>query len=181
MTHFGLTPISIGDLLGRLEDRMKLLSGLPADCVFLSAATENWHLKCPPADQFIVLFPESFPVWQGVVTGAGQSFQEAPGEENLGFDLSLKTVIFTRLNTDQEFRSSDLFRNTTLGIAGITNRMLKAYQIWTVPTDDDPDISYLREPSRITGGPTVSHREYEKTFWTLLTTKWEFKFTTTLN
>lgn len=174
---FGVTPISFPSFLGRIEDHVKANSGLAADLVFLSPATENHHLKCPPGDQFVALFPENMPVWQSVVSGAGSSFALEPGFENLGFDLQMKTVVFTRLNLDQEFRGSELFRNTTLGIMGVAGKIITCFQIWTAPTDADPAVSYLREPARVVQGPQMSHRDYETGLWSMLAMKFEMKFT----
>ena len=178
-TSFGITPISFADLLGIIESRVQTyLDGIIAkDLVFLSTANDEYHLKCPPADQFVVLFPESFPVWQSVVSGAGSSLLLSPGDENLGFDLSMRVGVFTRLISDQEFRASQLFRNVTLGIMGITNKVVACFQIWTAPTPDDSNISYLREPARIVTGPRITHRNYPVGFWSCLTMQVEMKFT----
>lgn len=179
-TNFGIYPITPGELLGRLEDFVKQTGGLSADAVFLSAADDLWHLKFPPADFFIAIYPEDFPVWQSVVTGAGSSRDLAPGTENLGFDAQIRMVIFNRLNANQEFRDSDLIRSTTLGIMGTAINLVGAVQFWTPLVDGVSTACYLREPMRITAGPRLSPRNYEKTLWALVTTRFEMRFTAKL-
>lgn len=180
--NFGTTPVSLPSILSKIEAAAKTgvaaaITDFGADLIFLSSANEEYHLGCPPGDQFLVLFPQSFPVWEGVVLGAGSSYTLSPGAENLGFNLALKSVVFTRLNMDQEFRSSELFTNTTLGIMALANAVIRTFQIWTAPVTGDATKSYLREPARITVGPQISHRDYRKGLWSLLSMTHEMKFT----
>lgn len=182
--QFGMYPITPGDLLGRLETFVKQNCGLSGEDVFLTSAPNNFHLEFPPSDKFVAIVPQNFPVWQSVVTGAGQSLFAAPGVENLGFDARIRMSVFTRLNTDQEFRQSQLITSDTLGILGTAINLVGAVQFWTAPTDDTANYSYLREPMRITDGPRLEPREYKKSFWSLVHTEYEMKFTcklTTLN
>ncbi len=179
--YFGNTPITPADMVGLIETYAKQASGLPPDCVFLSIAPERWHLEFPPSDQFISIFPERFPVWQGVIVGAGLSYSDSSLDQNLGYDLSVKLTVYTRFNTDEQFRSSAFLRNTSLGVLGVVNRLVTAFQIWTAPVPNETDQSYLREPARITGGPNLVPRDFNKTLWALCHTDFEFKHTTKLS
>lgn len=179
--NFGVTPITPGDLLGRLEDWIKTRAGLPADSVFLSVASETYHLNNPPGDKFITIHATNFPVWQSVVSGAGAAFVSTSTVTNLGFDVRIRVGIYTRLNSDQELRASQLIRNDALGVLGTAINLVGAIQFWTAPTDSDPTISYLREPMRVVDGPRIQNREYNKTQWALVSTEWEMKFTAKLS
>lgn len=188
--NFGMTAIPPADLLGRLEDWVKAKTGLSADAVFLSLAPDDLLLKFPPADQFITITPVRFPVWQGVVAGAGQSFFDAalpavagiPGRDsaNLGFDALIAVTAFARVNSDQELRGSDLIRSSAFGLVKTATAAVGAIQFWTAPTDADPNVSYLREYMRIADGPSFVPRQYNNTFWCLCKASYEMRFTAAL-
>lgn len=182
LVSFGINPIGLADFLGRIEKEAQtgLQPELPADAVFLSIANDQYHLGNPPSDQFVAMFPTNMPPWQSVVSGAGSSYSLAPSEENLGFDLSMRMAAFCRLSTDQEFRSSQLIRNLALGIMVVANKLIRVFQIWTAPLDDDATASYLREPARITSGPRMGHRNFEKSLWSVVEMQFEFRFTLAL-
>lgn len=172
MVEFGIVPIRPADLLGRLEKYLKSYGILPADSVFLSVVPDELHLRFPPSDRFLVLFPSNFPVWQSVVSGTGR--------EQTGFDTQLQVSILTRLSTDQELRSSTVMTNYSLGLAGLIGKTMGALQMWTAPTDANPDVSYLREPMRIQPGFVVQPREYKQSLWSVARSTWEMKFTAAL-
>lgn len=178
---FGVNPIRPADLLGRLEDWMKQkVGGIPASCIFLSLAPDELHLRYPPADLFATIFPSRFPPWQGVVTGAGQSYYDAPADTRLGYDSEIVFTAFCRYNIDQELRASELVRNASLGQMGLVNRVVAAAQFWIAPTDATNTASYLREPMRISGPITTVQRNYKDTFWTLIKMPFEMRFSAVL-
>ena len=181
---FGCTPISIPDMMGLILEQVQTHAGLASTSVFWTVATDDWHLRCPPNDNFITLYPESFPVWQSVVSGAGNSTETNPDFENLGLDLSTRVTSYTRLNSDQELRATQLMTNQAIGIMAPVTRIIGALQIWTaqVPPEDDEveTVSYLREPCRITDGPKVHNRNYNKTLWALVQMHFQTRFTVKL-
>lgn len=177
---FGVTPIKPADLLGRLEDWIKSKASLPADRVFLSFAPDELHLKFPPADQFVSIFPSRFPPWQGVVAGAGQSGLDFPTDSRLGYDAEVVFTTFCRYNVDQELRSSELVRSASLGLLGLTNQVVGAAQFWIAPTDADPNVSYLREYMRQSGPILSLQRNYQGTFWAMQKVAFEMKFSAVL-
>lgn len=170
--NFGTTPIRPATLLGRLEKYLQGYGLLTADAIFLSVVPDEFHIRFPPCDQFLVIFPPRFPVWQSVVSGTGA--------EQTGFDVSVQISILTRLSTDQEFRSSNVITNLSQGMLGLVGRMMGAVQFWTAPTDDDVNVSYLREPMRISPGFDIMPREYQKSLWSIARSTWEMKFTADL-
>lgn len=174
--NFGTTPIAPGDLLGRLEDWVRQSAKLTADRVFLSLAPDDLHLRFPPADQFVTIFPSRFPPWQGVVTGAGQSTLDFPSDSRLGYDAEVVFTAFCRYNVDQELRASELVRNASLGLLALTTNVVAAAQFWTAPTDTDAAVSYLREYMRQSSPITTLPRNYKDTFWTLQKVAFEMKF-----
>jgi hypothetical protein len=182
--QFGTTPIRPAALLGRLEDWVKQKAGqagnFSSDCVFLSLAPDELLLKFPPADRFVTIFPARFPPWQGVVTGAGYSMYDNPGEEHLGFDAEIVITAFARYNPDQETRASSLVRDVATGLTGLFGALVGAVQFWDAPVQDAPTRSYLREPMRVSGPAVTLPRNYQQTFWTLLKIPLEMRFTAEL-
>lgn len=168
--NFGTLSINPEALLGKLEDHLKRNLGLSSDTCFLSIATDEDHLGAPPADRFVTIFPEAFPPWQSVVAGGGRT--------NTGYDGTTRITIFGRLQVDQEFRSSELLRNASLGLVQIATKAAQALQFWTAP-DDTGLRSYLREYARLTRGPTFRSKHVRKETWALCSMSLETKFTAT--
>ena len=168
MLGFGITPITPADFMGRVEDYVKENVGLPADCCFLTLATDDQHIKIPPASRFVVITPMRFPPWQGVVSGASET----------GFDVAFRTTVFCRLTNDQELRASRILRDNTDGVLYTMFRVVQALQLWTMPVDENPELSYLREPMRISGsGPELVTKRQEANPWILCWINWEARVT----
>ncbi len=179
--QFGISPVKPGTLLGRLETYLQGQTKVAADLVFLSVAPDELHLRFPPGDQFVTIFPARFPPWQGVVTGAGSNFATDPDAENLGFDSEIIITAFCRFNIDQELRSSQLVQNTSYGVMDLFASVLKAMQFWTAPLDaPNTNKSYLREYMRMSGAAQMLPRNYKDTFWTLLKIPFEARFSAEL-
>lgn len=169
MIQFGETPVDPADLLERIERRLQQASGLSADRVFTSLLPDEDHLQVPPADRFVVLTPVRFPVWQSVVAGGGLG--------GAGFDATIRTTCFVRMNADQELRSSRAVRDATKGVLALTMRVFSALQFW-VPEDSDGNAlvrEYPRaesidfKPQRMKSGP-----------WVSVGVPWQFRFTALL-
>lgn len=167
--NFGTTGVSPNDLLGQLEDWLKLRTSLSSDACFLSMADDDTLLILPPADKFIAIFPESMPPWQSVVAGAGRS--------NTGYDAVVRVTAFCRLTTDQETRSSQLLRSRSLGVLALAGNLVNALQFWTAPVGGDSTVSYLREYARIVRGPTFRPKRLKESLWSLVSITYEMKFT----
>lgn len=168
---FGSTPIDPADFVGRIEDKIRLVSGLAEQNCFLTLASDDEHIRNPPSGKFITIFPARFPIWQGVYSGAGET----------GFDATFRVTVFVKLLNDQEFRASRVLRDTRDGLLKTMFTPLAGLQGWTMPLDDDPDKSYLREPMRLVGsGPELVTKKQQANLWILCWTMWEAKFTAIL-
>ena len=174
--NFGTRALTPSQFIGRIEDRLRdyleVFAGLPPERAFLSLASDDEHVKHPPQDKFVTIFPARFPPWQGVVSGGGE----------LGFDVSIRTTAFARLGNDQEYRQSRILRDPKNSILSLMFHVVQAYHLWTMPNVDDETISYLREPMRVVGsGPELTTKKQESNVWVLCWVNWEAKATFVLN
>lgn len=179
VTNWGTRPMKPAEFMGRLEDIVRSESGLPSTDAFLSLAGDDHHLKAPPCDNFVTIFPFKFPVWQEVVSGGGQAELTAGGA-HVGFNTQISITWFCRLSGDQEFRSSELIRSSSLGILGAVSRLIGGLQFWECPFPDEDTESPLREYMRVTDGPAVAPRNYASGLWALAKTTFEAKFSADL-
>jgi hypothetical protein len=170
--NFGTTAITPEDFIGRIEDRVKAVCGLPEEDAFLSLAADDEHIAKPPKSKFVTIFPARFPPWQGVYSGSGET----------GFDAAIRTTVFCKLTNDQEHRASRILRDSKNGLLRTMFLPVAGLQGWTMPLDDDPDKSYLREPMRVVGsGPELVTKKTSANVWVLCWVMWEAKFTAILN
>lgn len=179
VTNFGTVPMKPSDFFGRLEDEVRSKSGLPTTDAFLTLAGDQYHLKSPPCDNFVTIFPARLPVWQEVVSGGGQA-ELLAGSAHVGFDASIVITWFCRLSGDQEFRSSELIRSNSLGMLVQVSKLVGGLQFWECPHADDDTTSPLREPMRVTDGPTLTPRQYEVGLWALAKTTFQARFSADL-
>jgi hypothetical protein len=175
MIDFGIAAISPAELLRRFEAHVQENAGLSRDRCFLSLIPPAVHLLSPPADDFITIFPTAFPVWQGVVTGAGAALG---GPSDLGFDGLVTVHSYNRVAFDQEFRSPAQLSSDTLGVMRRVMDLVAAVQFWTCPDPDDPTTSPLREPARLADpGIRVEPKNVKTGTWAVVSTAWSVRFT----
>jgi hypothetical protein len=179
VTNWGTVPMKPSDFFGRLEDEVRSKTGLPTTDAFLTIAGDQYHLKSPPCDNFVTIYPPQLPVWQGVVSGGGQA-ELLAGSAHVGFDAVIIITWFCRLSGDQEFRSSELIRSNSMGLLNQVSRMVGGLQFWECPHTADDTTSPLREYMRVTQGPAIAPREYQTGLWALAKTTFEAKFSADL-
>lgn len=169
--NFGMTSITPAAMMARLEDYLKAaeLTLVPADCIFLSAATTQDNLVRPPASMFVTLFPARLPPWQSVYSGAGLT----------GFNATIIVKAFAKILNDQEDRFSSTFRDESYGSLALVGAICNHLQGWTAPLDaPNQDRSYLREPMRIIDpGPSYTPFKTGQATWSVCEIPFEMKFT----
>ena len=151
MNNFGVLEVDPNDLLLKLEQQLQQ-SGTPpgsnlpgaglGDRAFLSLFPDKLHLENPVATEFVTIRPVNFPVWQGVVTGAGRDYT--------GFDASLVLTCFIQMSADPEMKNTNAISEMTRSVTTLVFKVLSAVQFWTPQDADGNDM--LREYARIPDG-----------------------------
>lgn len=144
---------------------------LQSDRVFESMWPDEDHLLWPPADRFITLFNNDFPVDAPGVSGGG-SYTTC-------FESTLLVNVFVRLEPDLEGRSAQQLSEQTKGTYQFIRQVLQALQTW--PGVLDGTHYRFRRPMRIRRF-TVQRRSGEagKSRWAHATMNWEVSFVSSI-
>lgn len=186
--QWGIDPIKPQDLMLLLERQLQqggtpTGSNLPGaglgDRAFLTAWPDDLLAKIPRASQFVALRPARFPVWQGVVQGAGTPLQ-GPGRNATatGFNASVSVVCFAQINADVEAVSVRALTEEVQGIMSFVLGVMKAVQFWAPCTSAASGRCYLREPARVAdGGFGITPKRLGDAWWAVSPFDLELKFT----
>jgi len=144
--------------------------GLSADCVFETLASDEDHLRLPPADQFLTIRPLNFGADQAILAGA---LRYAPA-----FDGRLRVACLCRAASDQEFRSGRELKLKTQTTLALFLKVLDALTDFQ-PLTADGTGCYLREPMRPESFSCVPKR-IQDTSWSAIESFWQMKLVAAL-
>jgi hypothetical protein len=144
---------------------MPLPAAIDASRIFTALASDQEIMARAPADQFIAIKPQEFPIDEGCVAGGGNDV--------LWVDGSWEITYFLRYAVDQSFADDQYLID---GILPKWSKMITALQLFD-PVDSS-GVGYLAEPMRLAMGgwrnmPT-SHGKVAT--WGRLKSYWEVKY-----
>lgn len=172
----------LDDILDAISKRIVSKGGFTSDRVFDTLASDEDHCQFPPADQFVTITPQRFPVDQGTFSGAGRYL--------MGFNGTIRVAVLARFSVDQELRDVRVLRDKTRGILRAFLRVLDALAGYNPPAPQPPpandgfSVSYadgrsaciLREPMRPDGFDIQPRRVKQGSPWVVVASTWQVKF-----
>lgn len=160
------TPATVSAVLDALAARLVAATGLSADRVFESLASDAAHLQYPPADRFVTVSGFRFPAGVGAAGG---------GRSDTGFAGSVRVAAFSRLATDQELRHTKALRSGSKAALVLSDKIIDGLQLFQ-PTDP-AGAQLLREPMRIESWEIVPRDHKDGSAWVVVPSVWSVKFT----
>lgn len=148
--------------------------GMTTDRVFPSLFPDDWHIEFPPADRFITIYFSNFPVNAPGVSGGG----------NVTTELESVCVItpFVRLESDPEGRSQQQLSDAVYGVYKLLQQVTTSLQIWDGPVDAATDMSYFREPMRLSPGFRIDRKTSKgQKRWAVCPMSWQIAFVADLS
>lgn len=175
MIHFG-EETWVDDLLEAISKRVVDKSGLTSDRVFDTLAGDEDHIQFPPADQFVTVTPQRFPMDQPTFSGAGRYL--------CGFNGSIRVALLCRFAVDQELRDARTLRDKSRGILRVFLKVMDSLQGFNPPgpnrEGDGQKTCILREPMRSDGFDVQPRRIKQGSPWVVISSTWQVRFSARL-
>ena len=138
------------------------------DRVFASMWSEQDLVDWAPADRFVALFNNEFPVDVPGVSGGGRL--------TTNFESNLVVTCFVRLEVDPELRNTRLMQDEVFGVYQLVRGVLNALQTWVGPQDTTTELYLFRRPMRVRNWRVTPRRGKSNTRWAVCPSAWEVSF-----